>query len=105
MTDHETEITPSLIIGQTAQYFSFTIEQLCSNTRTPPLVQARHIAMYLCRELTDLSLPNIAREFGGKDHTTVMHGVKKIKALISERPAVYARVSELTYRIKQQASS
>ncbi|MDR3107048.1 MAG: chromosomal replication initiator protein DnaA, partial [Bifidobacteriaceae bacterium] len=73
VTDHDTEITPALIIGQVAQYFSLTIDQITGPSRTRPLTEARHIAMYLCRELTDLSLPSIARELGGKDHTTVLY--------------------------------
>jgi chromosomal replication initiator protein len=105
ITDHETEITPTLIIGQTAQYFSLTLDEISGPSRTRNLVEARHIAMYLCRELTDLSLPSIGREFGGRDHTTILHACDKIKATLSERPALYTKISELTYRIKQQASA
>jgi chromosomal replication initiator protein len=67
------------------------------------LVTARQIAMYLCRELTDLSLPKIGQQFGGRDHTTVMHADKKIRQLMAERRSVYNQVTELTNRIKSQA--
>ena len=79
------EITPALIMGQTADYFDISIDDLCSANRSRTIVNARHIAMYLCRELTDLSLPKIGREFGGRDHTTVMSANKKIRTLMSER--------------------
>jgi chromosomal replication initiator protein len=103
VTDSEAVITPTLIIGQTAKYFSLTIEDLCGPSRRRNLIDARHIAMYLCRELTDLSLPAIGREFGGRDHTTVMAAYRKIAATLSEKPSLFTRVSELTYRIKQCA--
>ena len=63
------------------------------------LVTARQIAMYLCRELTDLSLPKIGQQFGGRDHTTVMHADRKIRQLMAERRAIYNQVTELTNRI------
>ena len=66
------------------------------------LVTARQIAMYLCRELTDMSLPKIGQQFGGRDHTTVMHAERKIRELMAERRTVYNQVTELTNRIKQQ---
>jgi chromosomal replication initiator protein len=103
ITDHETEITPSLIIAQTAQYFSLTIEEICSSSRNRNLVEARQIAMYLCRELTELSLPNIGREFGGRDHTTVLYAYNKLKDALPSEPALYTKISELTYRVKQRA--
>ncbi len=100
----ETEITPGLIMAQTATYFSLSVEELCSTSRTQPIVTARQIAMYLCRELTDLSLPKIGQQFGGRDHTTVMHADRKIRQLLSERREVYTQVSELTNRIRQKAA-
>ena len=99
----DTEITPSLIMAQTATYFSLTVDELCSASRTQNIVTARQIAMYLCRELTDLSLPKIGQQFGGRDHTTVMHADRKIRTLLSERREVYTQVSELTNRIRQKA--
>ncbi len=100
----EAQITSAMIMAQTAAYFDLTIEDLCGQSRTHVLVTARQIAMYLCRELTDLSLPKIGQQFGGRDHTTVMHAERKIKNLMSERRSLYNQVTELTNRIKQQAS-
>ncbi|OKL48542.1 chromosomal replication initiation protein DnaA [Boudabousia liubingyangii] len=106
ITDPEDEeITAALIMSQTADYFKTTIEMLCSADRSRMLVDARQIAMYLCRELTDLSLPAIGKEFGGRDHTTVMHANKKIRQLMAEKRQVFQQVSELTNRIKQAARS
>ena len=99
----EPEITAGLIIGQTSSYFGLTIEDLCGSSRSRTLVTARQIAMYLCRELTELSLPKIGQQFGGRDHTTVMHADRKIRQLLGERRTIYNQVAELTNRIKQQA--
>lgn len=100
----EAQITPPLIMSQTANYFNITVDDLCGPARTHVLVTARQIAMYLCRELTDFSLPAIGRLFGGRDHTTVMHANKKIRQLMAERRTIYNQVTELTNRIKQAAS-
>ena len=97
------EISSSLIMGQTASYFGVTIEQLCGPDRSRPMVEARQIAMYICRELTDLSLPKIGEAFGGRDHTTVMHANKKIQGLMAERRETYNNVTEITNRVKKQA--
>ena len=97
------EITAATIMGQTASYFGLSIDDLCGTSRSRVLVTARQIAMYLCRELTDLSLPKIGQQFGGRDHTTVMHADKKIRSLMAERRSIYTQVTELTNRIKQQA--
>ena len=99
------EITASTIMGQTASYFGLSIDDLCGTSRSRVLVTARQIAMYLCRELTDLSLPKIGQQFGGRDHTTVMHADRKIRSLMAERRSIYNQVTELTNRIKQQALS
>ncbi|WP_408641679.1 chromosomal replication initiator protein DnaA [Solicola gregarius] len=99
----EPEITAALIIAQTAAYSEYSIEEICGPNRSRNLVQARQIAMYLCRELTDLSLPKIGQQFGGRDHTTVMHADRKIRELMAERRSVFNQVTELTNRIKQQA--
>jgi chromosomal replication initiator protein len=99
----EPEITAAVIIAQTAAYFGLSIDDLCGISRSRVLVTARQIAMYLCRELTDLSLPKIGQQFGGRDHTTVMHADRKIRQLMAERRSVYNQVRELTNRIKQQA--
>jgi chromosomal replication initiator protein len=98
-----TEITVGLVMGETASYFGLTLDDLCSTSRTRQLVTARQIAMYLTRELTDLSLPKIGQAFGGRDHTTVIHANNKITALMQERPAIYEQVQELTSRIKTAA--
>ena len=99
------EITTSLIMAQTADYFGITIDDLCSANRSRTMVSARHIAMYLCRELTDLSLPKIGREFGGRDHTTVMSADTNIRTLMADRRSTFNHVTELTSRIKQAAQS
>jgi chromosomal replication initiator protein len=96
------EITAATIMAQTSAYFSFTIDDLCGTTRSRVLVNARQIAMYLCRELTELSLPKIGQTFGGRDHTTVMHADRKIRRLMAERRSIYNQVTELTNRIKSQ---
>ena len=100
--DSATSITASTIMAQTAAYFSLTVEDLCGTSRSRVLVNARQIAMYLCRELTELSLPKIGQTFGGRDHTTVMHADRKIRELMAERRSIYNQVNELTSRIKQQ---
>ena len=97
------EITGATIMAQTAVYFSLTIDDLCGTSRSRVLVNARQIAMYMCRELTELSLPKIGQTFGGRDHTTVMHADRKIRQLMAERRSIYNQVTELTNRIKQQA--
>jgi len=95
------EITAATIMAQTAAYFGLTMEDLCGSSRSRVLVNARQIAMYLCRELTDLSLPKIGQQFGGRDHTTVIHADRKIRHLMAERRSIYNQVTELTNRIKQ----
>ncbi|MGW7004346.1 chromosomal replication initiator protein DnaA [Streptomyces sp. NPDC054933] len=94
------EITGNAIMAETAAYFGLTVDDLCGSSRSRVLVTARQIAMYLCRELTDLSLPKIGALFGGRDHTTVMHADRKIRALMAERRSIYNQVTELTNRIK-----
>ena len=100
--DGAQEITSAQILQQTADYFKLSMEELCSKSRTRTLVTARQIAMYLCRELTDMSLPKIGQELGGRDHTTVIHADRKIRELMAERRVIYNQVTELTNRIKQQ---
>ncbi|WP_051297969.1 chromosomal replication initiator protein DnaA [Brevibacterium album] len=100
--DDTPEITAADIMGQTAAYFDLSLEDLQGTSRSRTLTTARQIAMYLCRELTELSLPKIGQEFGGRDHTTVMHANKKIRTQMAERRTLYTQVTELTNRIKQQ---
>jgi chromosomal replication initiator protein len=99
----EPEITAGLIIAQTASHFGLAIEDVCGPSRSRNLVTARQIAMYLCRELTDLSLPKIGQQFGNRDHTTVMYANNRIRSELAERRSTYNTVTELTNRIKQQA--
>lgn len=96
-------ITVSMILTATTEHFNFTIEELTGKSRRRPLVIARQIAMYVSRELTDLSFPMIAREFGGRDHTTVMHACDKIAALMKERSQIYDQVTALDKTVRGQA--
>lgn len=96
------EITATQVLAATAAYFNVTIEDLQSKSRNRTLVTARQIAMYLLRELTDMSLPKIGQEFGGRDHTTVMHADRKIRELMAERRQIFNQVTELTNIIKQE---
>jgi len=93
-------ITSQMILEESATYFDFPIEELTGASRRRPLVNSRQVAMYVMRELTDMSYPAIAREFGGRDHTTVIHSVEKVKKLIAERRQVYDQVTELIQVIK-----
>ncbi len=93
-TEHE--IPPQLIMEQTADYFSLSTGDLVSKSRSRPLTQARHIAMYLMRECTGLSLVKIGEIFGGRDHTTVLHGIKKVEDEMRERDATFRQVQDLT---------
>jgi len=98
------QITAATIMAATAEYFSVSMDDLCGSSRTRLLANARQIAMYLCRELTDLSLPRIGQLFGGRDHTTVMHAERKIRKQMSERRVTYNQVTELTNRIKSRGA-
>ncbi|MFZ1362498.1 MAG: chromosomal replication initiator protein DnaA [Candidatus Nanopelagicales bacterium] len=97
---HGPTITTKVIMEQTADFFGISMEELCSKARTNPLVHARQISMYLCRDLTDDSLPTIGKHFGGRDHTTVMHAQKKITQEMAAKPDVYDQVTRLTSLIK-----
>ena len=98
--DRPRQITPKVILDATADTFGFTVDDLCGTSRRRPLVQARQIGMYVFRELTDFSYPAIAREFGGRDHTTVIHAVEKVAGMMKERRQVYDQVTELIQSIK-----
>ncbi|MGH8977287.1 MAG: chromosomal replication initiator protein DnaA [Acidimicrobiia bacterium] len=98
-------VTPEVILEETAKMFGWTVEDLCGKSRRRPLVTARQIGMYVFRELTDYSYPKIAEEFGGRDHTTVMHACEKIRAQMAERRIVFEQVNELISRIKHGATS
>ena len=84
-----------------AERFELTLDELCGEKRSQNIVYPRQVAMYLSRELTDSSLPRIGKEFGGRDHTTVIHATSKISRLIREDRSVYNLVQELTARVKQ----
>ena len=99
-TQQPRQITPRMILDETSDMFGFSIEEIIGASRRRPLVTARQVAMYVFREVTDLSYPAIAREFGGRDHTTVIHAVDKIGNLMAERRQIYDQVTELTTRIK-----
>ncbi|WP_291382712.1 chromosomal replication initiator protein DnaA [Demequina sp.] len=103
ISDDDSEITAASIIGKTAEYFGITMEELTGTSRSRVFVTARQIAMYLCRQLTELSLPKIGEHFGGKDHTTVMYAVKKVEDQIAQRRQMYNQVNEIHARIKQQS--
>jgi chromosomal replication initiator protein len=94
-------ITPQLILDEASEQFGFSVDELQSKHRQRPLVTARQIAMYVMRELTELSYPNIAREFGGRDHTTVIHAVEKIGALMSKDRQIYDQVTRLMRSVRQ----
>jgi chromosomal replication initiator protein len=96
------QISTAAIMAATAEYFETTVEELRGPGKTRALAQSRQIAMYLCRELTDLSLPKIGQAFG-RDHTTVMYAEKKIRGEMAERREVFDHVKELTTRIRQRS--
>jgi chromosomal replication initiator protein DnaA len=99
--DEDNVIAPVDIINHTADYFKLSVDDLYGSSRSQAVATARQIAMYLCRELTNLSLPKIGQLFGNRDHTTVMYANKKISELMKERRSIYNQVTELTARIKQ----
>ncbi|MDO7883177.1 chromosomal replication initiator protein DnaA [Antiquaquibacter soli] len=99
--DDDNVIAPVDIINHTAEYFKLTVDDLYGSSRSQAVATARQIAMYLCREMTNLSLPKIGQLFGNRDHTTVMYANKKITELMKERRSIYNQVTELTSRIKQ----
>jgi chromosomal replication initiator protein len=96
------DIDAATIMAVTAEYFAVSLDELCGPVKTKQIASARQIAMYLCRELTDLTLPKIGQTFGGRDHTTVMHAAKKIRLELAERRQTYDHVQELTARIRDR---
>ena len=97
------DVTADQIKTRAAAYFGVTVDDLEGPSRSKTLVGARQIAMYLCRELTDLSLPAIGAQFGNRDHTTVMHAERKIRSQIGESRRLYEQVADLTNKIKTSA--
>ncbi len=99
---HESKaIDPPKIIRATATAFGFSVEDVVGSSRRQPLTMCRQVAMYLCRELTDLSLPKIGDLFGGRDHTTVLHALGKVKKVMTTDREVFDRVSELTQSLRK----
>ena len=98
------EINATLILEETAKMFGWTVEDLCGKSRRRPLVTARQISMYVMRELTDFSYPRIAEAFGGRDHTTVMYAVDKIRTQMAERHTTFEQVNELIGRVRLGSS-
>ncbi len=96
-------ITPQIILDATSASYGFSVEAICGPSRTRPLVTARQVGMYLTRELTDYSYPAIARVFGNRDHTTVIHAVDKITGQMHERRQIYEQVTELIQQIRAGA--
>ncbi len=96
----QNEIPPPLILDETSKYFSLSPADLMSKSRSRPLTQARHIAMYLTRECTGLSLLKIGEIFGGRDHTTVLHGIRKVEDEMRARDATFRQVQDLTRIIR-----
>ncbi|MGP0030073.1 MAG: chromosomal replication initiator protein DnaA [Acidimicrobiales bacterium] len=93
-------ITPQMILDATAASYGFSVEAICGPSRTRPLVTARQVAMYLVRNLTDYSYPAIARVFGNRDHTTVIHAVDKISGQMQQRRQIYEQVTELIQQVR-----
>jgi chromosomal replication initiator protein len=99
----ETEIPASLVLEETARYFGLSVDDLVSPSRSRPLTTARHVAMYLLRECTAMSYVRIGELFGGRDHTTVLHGVTKIAKNMRDREPIYRHVQELSRSIRERA--
>jgi len=97
------QITVGHIIAETAVYFGVTVDDIKGPSRSRNLTMARQIAMYLSRELTEHSFPQLGQHFGGRDHTTVMHAEKKIRQLIGERRPVYDQITELATQIRRRS--
>ncbi len=98
--DAETSISPLSIISATAEYYKISIDDITGSGRQQAVALARQIAMHICRELTDLSLPKIGTHFGNRDHTTVMYATKKVSGMMRERRYIYNQVSEIIQKIK-----
>lgn len=96
-------VTAERIIGLTADMFGFEVEQIIGGSRRRPLVDARQVAMYVTRNMTDLSFPDIGKEFGGRDHTTVMHACRKIEGRMGERQQIFDKVTELQQRLNSSS--
>jgi chromosomal replication initiator protein len=103
--NEDTVIAPVEIMNAVAAYYKITMDEIVGNSRTAAIAMARQIAMYLCREMTNLSLPKIGQLFGNRDHTTVMYANRKVAEWMKERRHVYNHVSEITNRIRSEHRS
>ncbi len=104
LTEDTNVVSPVDIINITATFYQLTIDDLYGSSRSQTIALARQVAMYLSREMTNLSLPKIGQLFGNRDHTTVMYANNKIGELMKERRSIYNQVTELTSRIKQNSN-
>lgn len=104
LTEDTNVVSPTDIIAITATFYQLSIDDLYGSSRSQTIALARQVAMYLSREMTNLSLPKIGQLFGNRDHTTVMYANKKIAELMKERRSIYNQVTELTNRIKQHST-
>jgi chromosomal replication initiator protein len=98
---NSTPVGPGEILSATAAAFAVNVSDLEGPSRRQPLARARQVAMYICRELTDLSLPKIGQLFGGRDHTTVLHGVNTVKRLMQSDPDLFQRVTALLQSLRK----
>jgi chromosomal replication initiator protein len=99
----DSNVSPMSIISATAEYYKLSPDDITGSGRQQAVALARQIAMHICRELTDLSLPKIGLYFGNRDHTTVMYATKKISEQMRERRYIYNQVSEIIQKIKDSA--
>ena len=104
LTEETNVVSPAYIISITATFYQLSVDDLYGSSRSQTIALSRQVAMYLCREMTSLSLPKIGQLFGNRDHTTVMYANKKISELMKERRSIYNQVTEITSRVKQTSS-
>lgn len=104
LTEDTNVVSPADIISITATFYQLSVDDLYGSSRSQTIALSRQVAMYLCREMTSLSLPKIGQLFGNRDHTTVMYANKKISELMKERRSIYNQVTEITSRVKQTSS-
>jgi chromosomal replication initiator protein len=94
--------TSTAIINEVAAFYGMTVDDLCGQTRKSAVAKARQIAMYICREQTDLSLPKIGELFGGRDHTTVLYAYRKVRDDLNRKRETYTHITEILGRIKNR---
>jgi chromosomal replication initiator protein len=101
MPEGEVQVDAQSIMEATSEFFGITVDDLTGPSRVAGIAMPRHIAIYLCRELTDLSLPKIGAKFGGRDHSTVLNSVRRINDKIGEDRSLFTQITDLTNKIKQ----